>query len=239
MREPDPLRPDPDLNGPFPPPRVTDKAPLVLPFADRLDGRTLPTQHTPAHLAPRPDPDAALPSGGRRGWRSLLVTCGALGLVWGGLTGWDAASWVFGLPVVAMATALVFAFPAAPAWRLSIRGALRFAAWFAVASARGSLDVAARAVAWRMPLSPGFRSYRTGLPPGPARIVFANAITLLPGTLSADLKGDRLDVHMLDARCDLDAELAPLEARVRGLFALPDAPALASPVIQASPETGS
>ena len=233
MREPDRLRPTADLHGPSRPLRQADEAgPLVVPFADRPTGRTL---SAPAP-APAPRPDA---TPGRRGWRSLFATVGAVALVWGGLTGWDPASWVFGGPVVAVAAALSFAFPAAPGWRLSPLGALRFAGWFALASARGSLDVAARAIAWRPPLFPGFRSYRTSLPPGAARIVFANAITLLPGTLSVELEDDRIDVHMLDTRADLDAELAPLEARVRALFALPETAATASPDIQPIPETGS
>lgn len=236
MREPDRLRPDPRLHGPARPPRAADTPPLVLAFADRPDGRALPVQEQ--FPPPCPAPGPTCPTEGRRGWRTLAMACGALAIVWGGLTGWDAASWVFGIPVIAMATALVLAFPAAPAWQLSFTGALRFAVWFAAASARGSLDVAGRAIAWRMPLSPGFRSYRTSLPPGPARIVFANAITLLPGTLSADLEGDRIDVHMLDMRSDLDAELGPLEARVRALFALPDTPADSAPILHADPETG-
>lgn len=189
--------------------------PLLLSFAARTK------DPAPAQTVAAKPPAATA----RRGWGRLLLTGGALALVWGGLTGWDPASWVFGGPAVALATALAFSFPAAPAWRMSIPGALRFAGWFALASVRGSLDVAGRALAWRMPLAPGFRSYETDLPPGPARLVFVNAITLLPGTLSAEIAGNRIEVHMLDTESDLEAELAPLEARVRDLFALPDAPA--------------
>jgi multicomponent Na+:H+ antiporter subunit E len=156
-----------------------------------------------------------------RGWRSLFGTVGGLALLWVGLAGPDPASWVVAGPVIAVATALTFAFPPARRLRFAPIGAIRFLAWFAVASLRGAVDVAGRALAWRMPLAPGLRSYETDLPPGASRLVFVNAITLLPGTLSAGISGTRIEVHMLDTRVDLAAELAPLEARVRGLFALP------------------
>lgn len=158
----------------------------------------------------------------RRGWLRVILTSGVLVLVWGGLTGWDPLSWVFGVPVVIAAAALAFRFKPAPKWSLSVFGALRFVVWFAVASARGSFDVARRALSWNVAVNPGFRSYRMSLPPGPARIVFANAITLLPGTLTAELSGEQLEVHMLDTNVDLETELGDLEARVRALFALPD-----------------
>lgn len=210
MREPDRLRPAQDRTAPIRDPGKAVAPPRVLPLAAHPDDGT---------------PGRSAQQAGGRGWRGLALTGGALALLWGGLTGWDPAGWVFGLPAVAAATALAFRFPPGPAWRLSLPGALRFAGWFALASVRGSLDVAARALAWRMPLAPGFRSYRTDLPPGPARLVFVNAITLLPGTLSAEIAGPRVEVHMLDTGLDLDAELAPLEARVRDLFALPASPA--------------
>ena len=156
-----------------------------------------------------------------RGWRSLFGTVGVFSLLWVGLAGPDPASWVIGAPVIAAATALSFAFPPARRVRVAPLGAIRFIGWFAVASLRGAIDVAGRALAWRMPLAPGLRSYETDLPPGAPRLVFVNAITLLPGTLSAGINGTRVEVHMLDTRVDLAAELAPLETRVRALFALP------------------
>ncbi|SIO54722.1 multicomponent Na+:H+ antiporter subunit E [Rhodovulum sp. ES.010] len=214
MREPDRLRRAEDMPTAIRDARDVVSSTPVLPFTAR------PQEAVPAMA----DPDGMPDRTGSRGWRKLFLTAGTLALIWGMLTGSDLASWVFGGPAVATATALAMSFPAAPAWRLSIKGALDFVVWFAVASARGSVDVAGRALAWRMPLAPGFRSYETDLPPGAARLVFVNAITLLPGTLSAEIVDDRIEVHMLDKHSDLEAELAPLEARVRALFALPDVP---------------
>ena len=194
------------------------------------DIRTTRTPADPSPLLHLSDPAGNAPDHGRieetdnaRGWRSLFVTVGGLALLWVGLAGPDPASWVIGAPVIAAATALSFAFPPTRRVRVAPLGAIRFIGWFAVASLRGAIDVAGRALAWRMPLVPGVRSYDTDLPSGAPRLVFVNAITLLPGTLSAEITDARVDVHMLDTRVDLAAELAPLEARVRALFTLPAA----------------
>ena len=52
----------------------------------------------------------------------------------------------------------------------------------------------------------------------------ANVVSLLPGTLSADIDGDGLVVHALDGRLPVTEQLAVLESRVADLFriALPD-----------------
>jgi len=63
--------------------------------------------------------------------------------------------------------------------------------------------------------------YSLKLPIGPARIFFSNTVSLLPGTLSADLEEDRLTVHILDERLSLLESLQLLESLVAGLFGLP------------------
>lgn len=153
-------------------------------------------------------------------WRRFLLRLVVLGLFWGLLTEFRLDGLAFGLPAVIAAAALVFVFPAGPGWTLSFKGSIAFALWFAVQSVLGAVDVARRAFSPSLPLRPGFRSYQPALPDGAPRIVFLNAITLLPGTLSAELAGNRVTVHMLDTGADLEADLQLLEARVAALFAL-------------------
>jgi multicomponent Na+:H+ antiporter subunit E len=73
--------------------------------------------------------------------------------------------------------------------------------------------VAGRILRPQMPLNPGFRRYPMRLRGRPARLLFLNSVSLLPGTLSADLDGDVLQVHALDSTADIDAELRALEAK--------------------------
>lgn len=153
-------------------------------------------------------------------WRRLVIRFVILALLWGVLTEFRLDGLVFGLPAVLAATALSLMLPLAPGWRLSPVAALHFAGWFALASVRGAVDVAWRAFQPRMTLRPGFRPYETALPEGAPRVMFLNTITLLPGTLSAQIAGTEVIVHMLDTRADLEADLADLEARIAALFAL-------------------
>ena len=71
-----------------------------------------------------------------------------------------------------------------------------------------------------MPLRPGYRRHSLALPAGAPRLLFLNTVTLLPGTLSAEVAGDAVIVHMLDTSADLAADLTALKARVAALFAL-------------------
>lgn len=151
----------------------------------------------------------------------FLVKIMVLGLIWGILTGFRVDAVVFGAVAVLAGAALVFVLPDSPGWRLSPAGAVRFALWFARQSVLGAVDVSRRAFLPRMPLHPGFRTYRPALPDGAPRIMFVNTITLLPGTLSAEIAGESVIVHMLDSRADLDSDLKQLETRVAALFALP------------------
>lgn len=163
--------------------------------------------------------DSAPPAGAARGRRFLSMAVVLL-VIWAALTDFRPDALVFGLPAVLAGAGLVFLMPASPRWRLRLRGAPGFVLWFVAQSVRGAVDVAWRAFAPQMPLRPGFRRYPMALPAGAPRVLFLNTVTLLPGTLSAELAGDAVIVHMLDTRADLGADLTALEARVAALFAL-------------------
>lgn len=153
-------------------------------------------------------------------WRRFALRLGVLTLLWLLLTDLRLDALAFGVPAILLGAGLAFLLPATPGWRISPRGALAFALWFALQSVRGAVDVAARAMAPRMPLRPGFRNHPLTLPAGAPQLLFLNTITLLPGTLSAEVAGDEVIVHMLDTRADLAADLGALQARVAALFAL-------------------
>lgn len=175
--------------------------------------------------APRPAPvQAGAGPGPASRRRRLTAGAGAavaLALGWAGLTGGAAGTWVFGAPAVLTGALLAARTAPARGHRLSPAGALGFALWFVVQAWRGGWDVARRALDPRATVAPGWHRRRLRLPAGAPRLVMANAVTLLPGTLSAELRDDCLTVHLLDRRADPEADLAALEARVRALFALP------------------
>jgi multicomponent Na+:H+ antiporter subunit E len=78
--------------------------------------------------------------------------------------------------------------------------------------------VALRALRPSMPLHPGLVRHRLRLPPGAPRVAIANVITMLPGTLSADLDGSDVVIHALDTRHDLHEMVLDLEPRIAAVF---------------------
>lgn len=165
----------------------------------------------------RPSPAVRIAGGNRwlRGARRAAFFC----LLWVLLGGGSAASWTVGAPAVAAATLLSLRLWQGPL--LSLTGLLRFLPWFARQSLAGAVDVAVRALHPDMPLYPGTVRHELRLPEGASRIALANVISMLPGTLSADLEGNRLTVHALDARQDLHRMVADLEPRIAAVFTVP------------------
>jgi multisubunit Na+/H+ antiporter MnhE subunit len=84
----------------------------------------------------------------------------------------------------------------------------------------GGVDVARRALHPKLPISPGLFDYRWRLPPGLPRVFMANTVSLLPGTLSAELGEEYLHVHVLDRSGDFIPELSIVEEHVARLFGL-------------------
>jgi len=78
-------------------------------------------------------------------------------------------------------------------------------------SVRAGIDVARRAFDPRLPLDPGFLTYRTGFPRGLARNTFATITSLLPGTVPADDDGSGILYHCLDTAQPVLEELATEE----------------------------
>ena len=161
--------------------------------------------------APRPQPKwrtaVALSS-----WTALF----ALG--WLVLAGPDPASWIIGAPTVAGAVW-------AKAWLsnqqvrgLSLLGTARFVPYFLWESLKGGIDVALRVAGPRVRVDPGYLQYRMRLLRPSARVAFMDAINLLPGTLTADVAGDRLWIHALDRGAEPMQSLVDLEVRVGDLF---------------------
>jgi multicomponent Na+:H+ antiporter subunit E len=80
-----------------------------------------------------------------------------------------------------------------------------------IAIVKANFDVASRIVRPTIPLNPGIVTVRTRLSSPLGRTVLANSITLTPGTLSVEIKGDLLYVHCIDVReTDIDRATAEI-----------------------------
>ena len=140
---------------------------------------------------------------------------------WWVLTQGDSASWVIGIPTVLFATIVSVWLSASSfrAWRLN--AFLRFASLFVYYSLKSGVDVARRAFSPGLPLGPVMLEHSLRLPEGTARVFFANIVSLLPGTLSADIRSATLMVHVLDGAMPVVKQMQRLEVTVAQLFGCP------------------
>ncbi|WP_048306910.1 Na+/H+ antiporter subunit E [Halomonas sp. PR-M31] len=151
---------------------------------------------------------------------SIVSTALLSGFIWWILSDGVWASWIIGLPTILLIVG----------WNLNqgtpsqslprFFGLLEFLPYFLWESLRGGIDVARLALAPNMPIDPCFTVYDLRLPKGPAQRVFINTVSLLPGTLSADLLREKLIVHRLRGAPDDDQDLRECEQRVARLYGL-------------------
>jgi multicomponent Na+:H+ antiporter subunit E len=100
---------------------------------------------------------------------------------------------------------------------------LRLAAFFLYflrVSLLGGIDVAGRALKPRLPIQPHFERYDLRVPEGQPRTLMLSLVSLVPGTLSANLEGDTLIAHVLAENAS--KTLRDLEEWVAWLFSLED-----------------
>jgi multicomponent Na+:H+ antiporter subunit E len=144
-------------------------------------------------------------------WTGLGLKTVCYAGLWLVLVEGDITSWRFGLPFVLGAAWWT---PSDRAFRVrgwSPVGVAVFAVHFLGESIASGTDVAVRAFRPRMGLHPAFVRYGLRLSSKRARTLFVHAITLMPGTLSAQLEGDELVVHVLDRRAPYREDLERLE----------------------------
>ncbi len=150
-------------------------------------------------------------------WNGCLRVI-SFALAWWILTDGTMDSWWVGVPVVLFAALVSWVLLPPRCW--SLTGIIRFIPFFLWRSLYGGMDVARRALHPRLPISPGLFCYPWRLPPGLPRVFLANIVSLLPGTLSAQLGEHGLHVHVLDERKDFLSELETVEQRVAALFGI-------------------
>jgi len=141
-------------------------------------------------------------------------------VAWWALAEGEAAAVAFGLGAVPLIALL--------SWRLFPPGARRprvlatfaFGGYFLVGSVAAGVDVARRLLSPRLPISPGYMSYKTSLPAGSPRWLLANTLSLLPGTLSVTLRGPEIELHCLDTTAEVHDAVARAEEHIARMFPL-------------------
>lgn len=148
-------------------------------------------------------------------WRGALFA-----LLWWALSGGRPGSWGVGGVIVALSTAASLRLLPPVDTGISRIGLLRFLVFFIVQSLRSGVQVAGFALRPRMRLRPGIHEIALRLPEGAGRLLLANTMSLLPGTLSVELRDNRLCLHVLDERAPTETEVRTAEARLAHLLRL-------------------
>jgi multicomponent Na+:H+ antiporter subunit E len=154
----------------------------------------------------------------RSGYWSVLGRAAGLMGLWVVLTNGELSSWLIGIPTVILATSMSLRLTPLQGGRPRLQGLLRFIPFFLWESLRGGIDVAARVIRPRMRLQAGLRPYMLRLSSPASRVLFVDFVSLLPGTLSAEVNGTEVLVHMIDETAEVEKELGRLEQRVRELL---------------------
>lgn len=150
----------------------------------------------------------------------MLIRSLPLAAVWLVIAQGRADAWLVGLPAVLIAAVASVRLSGTALPQLRLAALPRFIGLFLRESIRGGIDVAQRTLRPAMRIRPGFYRYRPRLQDPFARVLIINAISLLPGTLTADVEGELIVLHMLDTRDDPREELQRLEQAVAGILDL-------------------
>ena len=143
--------------------------------------------------------------------RFLLAT-GMLWLMWLVLTmSLDPQEMLVGAVVAAVAAAFTLPSPRIGGQAIMhprrLAYAVAYVVYLLVAIVKSNLDVARRVLSPKLDIHPGVVQVETKLKSPVGRLILANSITLTPGTLTVDIRGDALFIHWIDVRSD-DSEKA-------------------------------
>lgn len=131
-----------------------------------------------------------------------------------------AGSWTFGIPVIALAVVASHRLQQTRGPLPRPLALLRFIGFFLHQSLRAGIDVARRALRPELRLAPAMIEFRLQLPAGRARILLVDTLSLLPGTLSAELNDDCLCLHVLDTELPIETEVRTVERLVAAVFGI-------------------
>lgn len=94
---------------------------------------------------------------------------------------------------------------------------LPYLAWLVWQVVLSNVDVARRIWQWQPAIAPRFVTVRASQATTTARVLYANSITLTPGTVSVNLVGSEILVHALHAGTAADVCEGDMDRRVTAL----------------------
>ena len=91
---------------------------------------------------------------------------------------------------------------------------LTYGPWLIWAIVKANIDVAGRILNPSLPISPKLIRVQAGQKSDLGKVVYANSITLTPGTVSVDVEGSEILVHAISGEAAADVEAGDMDRRV-------------------------
>ncbi|MDR9500603.1 MAG: Na+/H+ antiporter subunit E [Desulfurivibrionaceae bacterium] len=151
----------------------------------------------------------------------LAAVAWRLGLfsgLWFLLSGGAIQSWPFGLAASLLATWLLMRLPLEQPRRVRLLAIVWFIPYFVGRSLLSGVDVMRRVLHPALPIDPALVDYPLVIDHQGGRVLLANCVSLLPGTISARLGPDILLVHSLDKELPVVETIQDLERRIERLY---------------------
>ena len=92
-----------------------------------------------------------------------------------------------------------------------------YAIWLIKEIVLANIDVARRVLDPRLPIRPRLIRVKASQTGDLGRVIYANSITLTPGTVSVDMQGDEITVHALTADAADEDKSGEMDRRVTEL----------------------
>lgn len=93
----------------------------------------------------------------------------------------------------------------------------RYWVWLLVAVVKSALDVSRRILDPKLPIGPRVIAVRSTQGDDVGRAIYANSITLTPGTVSIDVRDGFIQVHALTEEAARDLQRGNMDRRIRRL----------------------
>lgn len=146
--------------------------------------------------------------------RDLLLRILLFSLLWWSMAEGDLRVWWLGAIAVAAAVWASRRLLPPPQGRIRLPALLGLIAYFIGHSVMAGVQVSLMALRGRRSLRPAMVTVATTLQAGMPRLVLANLISLMPGSVCVGMEDDRLLLHVLDERLPVDASVAAIETRI-------------------------
>lgn len=94
---------------------------------------------------------------------------------------------------------------------------IRYLGWLAVEIVKSNIDVARRVLSPGLPISPTILNVPASQATEFGRVIYANSITLTPGTVSIDVGEREIEVHALTKEAAISLAAGEMDRRIRNI----------------------